>query len=83
MKTIAIVLSILFLGLGFLLGRQSRQSDYEAACHMSDVIRCYDDYLADTLVSENTAITFREICSSLLYNEEGKPVNLSKYSYCY
>ena len=27
----------------FALGRQSRQKDFEAACKMSDVIRCYQD----------------------------------------
>ena len=62
------------------------QSDkhYEAACHMSDLIRCYQDHLN----AEDSDIQdwgcFEELEGNFLHDDAiGNPVNLEDYSWCY
>jgi hypothetical protein len=61
------------------------QSDkhYEAACHMSDLIRCYEDHLTkDSLIEDYGC--FEELEGIFLHDDAiGNPVNLGDYSWCY
>ena len=56
---------------------------YEAACHMSDLIRCYQDHLnEDSLIDDYGC--FEELEGTFLHDDGiGNPVDLSKYSWCY
>ena len=56
---------------------------YEAACRMADVIRCYQDHLSEDSIIQDYGC-FEEIVGTFLdeYND-GTPVNLEEYSWCY
>lgn len=56
---------------------------YEAACHMSDLIRCYQDHLNEDSLIEDYGC-FEELEGTFLHDDGiGNPVDLSKYSWCY
>ena len=56
---------------------------YEAACHMSDLIRCYEDHLTEDSLIEDYGC-FEELEGIFLHDDGiGNPVDLSKYSWCY
>jgi hypothetical protein len=85
MKKIPTIITIIVVALiAFSLGRQSRQQAYEDACHMSDLIRCYQDHLAtDSLIQDYGC--FEELCGNFLWDDcvSNPPVSLEKYVYCY
>jgi hypothetical protein len=56
---------------------------YEDACHMSDLIRCYQDHLNEDSLIEDYGC-FEELEAAFLHDDGiGNPVDLSKYSWCY
>jgi hypothetical protein len=56
---------------------------YEAACHMSDLIRCYQDHLTEDSLIEDYGC-FEELEGNFLHdNAIGNPVNLENYVWCY
>ena len=56
---------------------------YEAACHMSDLIRCYEDHLTEDSLIEDYGC-FEELEGIFLHDDGiGNPVDLSKYVWCY
>lgn len=56
---------------------------YEAACHISDLIRCYEDHLTEDSLIEDYGC-FEELEETFLHDDGiGNPVDLSKYSWCY
>lgn len=68
----------------YFLGRQSREEDYEAACRMSDLIRCYKDHLSDSTLQIKDYGCFEELEETfLLDNGIGDTINLCNYVYCY
>ena len=55
---------------------------YEVTCRMSDFIRCYQDHLTeDTLIQDWGC--FDDLYVDFLYDNDGKPIDISKYSWCY
>ena len=61
-----------------------RNKDYEAACHMSDLIRCYEEHLrTDSLIEDYGC--FEELEGTFLWDDAvvNEPVNLNKYVWCY
>ena len=56
---------------------------YDVACRMSDLIRCYEDHLAeDSLIQDYGC--FEELESVFLWDDGvGDPINLDDYVYCY
>lgn len=77
------------LGLGacvasYFLGTLKNARAYEDACHMSDLIRCYEDKLSeDTLINDWGC--FEELEGIFLFDDciSNPTVNLSNYAYCY
>ena len=56
----------------------------EDAGHMSDFIRCnLDCFEGDTTLPNEYVWTVDEMISDLLYREDGTPVPLEEYGYCY
>ena len=56
-------------------------SCYEDACHMADLIRCYEDHLNDEDSDIEDYGCFEELEGTFLYDE--KTVDLDKYIWCY
>ena len=90
------ILTIALVGiLSFYLGQKSQEKetlhymqlqlrDYESACHMSDLIRCYQDYLISDTICQDWGC-FEELMSIYLYDDSvvDTPVDLGRYSWCY
>ena len=58
--------------------------NYEVACHMSDLIRCYEDHLrSDSLMDDHGC--FEELERIFLWDScvVENPVRLRDYSWCY
>lgn len=87
MKTIKnlVIATLLCAGcaVGYRMGLSQGEQYYEAACHMSDLIRCYEDHLKEDSIIEDYGC-FEELESIFLYDDGiGKPVDLHDYSWCY
>lgn len=88
MKTIKIIAAVALLcivsAVSFTIGRNQYNSVYEDACHMADLIRCYEDHLnADDAIIEDYGC-FEELEGDFLYDDAiGNPVDLKKYYWCY
>lgn len=68
----------------FIAGRESRAQTYRDACHMSDLIRCYQDHLTeDSLIKDYGC--FEELCNNFLWDDcvADPPVKLEEYVWCY
>ena len=83
----AVTLLLAGCAVSYYAGRISEHSchekDYEAACHMSDLIRCYEDHLKEDSIIEDWGC-FEELESTFLYEDAlGTPVNLREYVWCY
>lgn len=68
----------------FLLGKYCQdQKTLEDACHMSDLIRCYQDHIAHSSVEDYGL--FEELQGIFLYDDvvSEEPVRLENYSWCY
>ncbi len=84
MRIAAISLLLVGCMVSYYMG-YSAQSDkhYEAACHMSDLIRCYEDHLTEDSLIEDYGC-FEELEGIFLHDDAiGNPVNLGDYSWCY
>lgn len=74
--------------ISFCLGRSYEEKYYlnkyyEDACRMSDLIRCYEDYLREDSLIEDYGC-FEELESTFLFDDAiGSPVNLKEYIWCY
>ena len=86
---LVIALSVTCLAWGFILGRSYEDryfgsKYYEDACHMSDLIRCYNDHLREDSIIEDYGC-FEELEDLFLHDDcvARKPVNLSDYVWCY
>lgn len=78
-------ISLLLVGcmVSYYAGRQSRQKDYEAACRMSDLIRCYEDHLSEDSLIQDWGC-FEELEGLYLWDDAvGEPIDLKDYVYCY
>lgn len=56
----------------------------KAACHMSDLIRCYEDHLKNGEIEDYGC--FEELEGNFLYDDaldDGMPLNLKEYVWCY
>ena len=87
MKTIKIIAAVVLLcvvsAVSFCIGRSQYNQCYEDACHMSDLIRCYQDHLNEDSLIEDYGC-FEELKGTFLYDDGlGNPVDLSKYAWCY
>lgn len=76
------------LAWGFILGRSYENKYfsskyYEDACHMSDLIRCYNDHLGDSIIEDYGC--FEELEDLFLHDDcvSKEPVNLADYVWCY
>lgn len=84
MKTIKILAAVVLLcvvsAVSYSIGCNKH---YEAACHMSDLIRSYQDHLdSDSLIEDYGC--FEELQGIFLYDDAlGNPVDLEDYSWCY
>lgn len=79
----AVVLLLATNAVSYYLGRQSRQKDYEAACRMSDLIRCYEDHLSEDSLIQDWGC-FEELEGLYLWDDAvGEPIDLKEYIYCY
>ena len=83
MKTIKILAAVVLLcivsAVSYSLGCNKH---YEAACHMSDLIRCYEDHLTEDSLIEDYGC-FEELEDVFLYDDAlGNPVDLENYSWC-
>lgn len=64
--------------------KQENDKHYEAACHMSDLIRCYQDHLeTDSLIEDYGC--FEELYGVFLRDGDvwDNPINLSDYVWGY
>ena len=82
------IVAVASISLGFILGRSYEskyfgKQYYEDACHMSDLIRCYEDHLEDSIIEDYGC--FEELEDLFLHDDcvARKPVNLSDYVWCY
>ena len=88
MKTIKRIAAISLLLVGcmvsYYMGYHAQSGKhYEAACHMSDLIRCYQDHLNEDSLIEDYGC-FEELEGNFLYDDaNGNPVNLKEYVWCY
>ena len=80
----AVVLLCVVSAVSFYAGRSQYNQCYEDACHMSDLIRCYQDHLNDDDSVIEDYGCFEELEGNFLYDDAlGNPVNLNEYSWCY
>lgn len=84
MKTIKSILIVVIAVIACAISYQVGCNEhYEAACHMSDLIRCYEDHLTEDSLIEDYGC-FEELEGIFLHDDAiGNPVNLDKYSWCY
>jgi hypothetical protein len=88
MKTIKRIAAISLLLVGcmvsYYMGYSAKSGKhYEAACHMSDLIRCYQDHLNEDSLIEDYGC-FEELEGTFLHDDAiGNPVNLEDYIWCY
>ena len=80
----AVVLLCVVSAVSYSIGYHNSDTEsYEAACHMSDLIRCYQDHLNEDSLIEDYGC-FEELEWTFLHDDAiGNPVDLSKYSWCY
>jgi hypothetical protein len=76
------------MGIGYLISINYKEHLIstldEDASHMADFIRCNLDYFeGDTTLPNEYVRTVDEMISNLLYREDGTPVPLEEYVYCY
>lgn len=66
------------------VGQLSNKQAYEDACHMSDLIRCYQDHL-DSDSTLNDYGCFEELAGTFLWDDcvANPPVKLENYVWCY
>lgn len=72
--------------LGLVHYKVQSEKHYEAACHMSDVIRCYSENLRDTMWCKIEDYgCFEEICGIYLWDDAVcyNPVKLEEYVWAY
>ncbi len=68
---------------GFIAKSMESRNDYNAACRMSDVIRCFMDSMEDSTQMPDKA-SLEEICSIFLWDDAVGPyIKLEDYSYYY
>ena len=85
MKSLAAIILLCAVSVvSYYAGRSEYSKCYEDACHMADLIRCYEDHLnADDSIIEDYGC-FEELEGSFLYDDAvGNPVDLKKYAWCY
>ena len=81
LKSMLIVgLSMMILILTTAMQTRKTAEAYEAACHMSDLIRCYKDHLHTDSLIEDYGL-FDEL-EQVFLHEDGD-VNLEEYVWCY
>lgn len=77
----AVALLLAVCAVGYLTGYNAQSGKhYEAACHMSDLIRCYQDHLNDGYIEDYGC--FEELEGNFLYDSD-HPVDLREYVWCY
>ena len=90
MKAIQLIIAALAIvataAVFFCIGRKYEYNhfgryDYEAACRMSDVIRCYQDHVEDSIYDKSL---FEEVRDNFLMGENGIPeITLETYVWAY
>jgi hypothetical protein len=82
-RYLSIALVLAACAASYLLGTLKHAKAYEDACHMSDLIRCYEDHLQEDSI--NDLGCFEELEGIFLWDDciSETPVNLSNYAYCY
>lgn len=77
-KKYVAAISLLLVGcmVSFNVGRTLSNKDYEAACKMMDVIRCYKDHIESDSIQDYGC--FEEICGDFL-----EDVDTEEYSWGY
>ena len=83
LKILAIVVLLCAVSaVSFSIGRSQYTIVYEDACHMADLIRCYQDHLdsEDSVIEDYGC--FDELVGDFLYDND-RPVDIDKYYYCY
>lgn len=76
-------ISLLFVGcmVSYNLGSMKH---YNAACRMSDLIRCYEDKLNSSESDIDDLGCFEELEGIFLWDDAvGPSINLNEYVYCY
>lgn len=86
---VAATIAVACLAWGFILGRAYEDKYfgskyYEDACHMSDLIRCYEDHLKEDSIIEDYGC-FTDLEDLFLHDDcvAKTPVNLADYAWCY
>ena len=80
----AVVLLCVVSAVSYYAGRNQYNQCYEDACHMSDLIRCYQDHLNDDDSVIEDYGCFEELEGNFLHDDAiGNPVDLTKYVWCY
>ena len=80
----AVAILLVSCAVSFYAGRNQYNQCYEDACHMSDLIRCYQDHLNDDDSVIEDYGCFKELEGNFLHDDAiGNPVDLTKYVWCY
>ena len=92
MKTLNVLAAVVLLcavsAVSYHVGKAQYEKKYEKcyedACHMSDLIRCYQDHLNDDDSVIEDYGCFEELEGNFLHDDAiGNPVDLTKYVWCY